>query len=152
MVVRISIPGKPVGKGRPRFSTAGGFAKTYTPKKTVDFENLVRLAWMQVGAAKLDGDIVAVIDAYFPIPKSVSKKKRLELERKPYPHKPDADNICKVILDALNNGIAYDDDAQVVSVVVRKLYSDDPRTEVTLAERSKDYNDDYLELMGRTTL
>ena len=34
--------------------------------------------------------------------------------------KPDLDNVAKLVLDALN-GIAYEDDAQVVRLAVRKL-------------------------------
>ena len=36
--------------------------------------------------------------------------------------KPDADNIAKVVLDALN-GVAYEDDKQVVRVTISKVYS-----------------------------
>lgn len=45
--------------------------------------------------------------------------------------KPDADNIIKAILDALNT-YAYKDDAEVVSVTAEKRYSTTPRVEVTL--------------------
>ena len=121
MTVEIIIPGKPVGKGRPRFSTANGFPRSYTPAKTVEYENLVRLAWMQAGHEKIEGPIQVIIDASFPIPKGTSKKKASEIDKKAYPHKPDCDNIAKTVLDALN-GIAYDDDAQVVSLRVQKNY------------------------------
>jgi Holliday junction resolvase RusA-like endonuclease len=36
------------------------------------------------------------------------------------------DNVLKVVLDALN-GVAYKDDARVVSVSARKLYSLTPK-------------------------
>ena len=45
--------------------------------------------------------------------------------------KPDWDNIGKIISDALN-GIAYKDDAQVVSCTVEKRYSNTPCVEVWL--------------------
>lgn len=38
----------------------------------------------------------------------------------PYTVKPDLDNVCKLVLDALN-GVAWDDDAQVVSIFANKL-------------------------------
>ena len=41
--------------------------------------------------------------------------------------KPDADNIIKCILDALN-GLAYHDDSQVVGVICQKFYAEVPRT------------------------
>ena len=124
MVVHINIPGKAQGKQRPKFSRQGNFVKTYTPEKTVNYENFVKMCWMQTeDAEKLHGNICAVIVARFSIPKSVSKKKRKELNENYCPKKPDCDNIAKSILDALN-GIAYDDDAQIVSLDVSKLYSD----------------------------
>ena len=128
-----TVMGKPVGKGRPRFSNAGGFTRTYTPAKTVEFENLVRLEYQMEGGTKMSGNIAVSISAYFPIPKSLSKKKRAELQDMSYPKKPDVDNICKVVLDALN-GIAYDDDSQVVAATVRKFYSDQPRTFICMWE------------------
>ena len=43
----VVIPGEPVGKGRPKFSTFNGHAVAYTPKKTVSYENLVKLSYQQ---------------------------------------------------------------------------------------------------------
>lgn len=132
--VTIKIYGKVKGKGRPKFSRMGNFVKTYTPKETVEYENLVRLSWMQTPETeKLSGNIRATIRAYFKIPKSVSKKKHAEMIDAPYASKPDTDNIAKSILDALN-GIAYDDDSQVVELNVYKIYSDDEYAILELEE------------------
>lgn len=131
--VTFTILGKPASKGRPRFSTAGGYARSYTPAKTIEYENLVRMEWEKSGAKKLEGVIFATINAYFPIPKSVSKKKRKELDGAFYTKKPDCDNIAKIILDALN-GIAYDDDSQIACLSVMKLYdADETKVMVTLS-------------------
>lgn len=132
--VTFTIVGKPCGKGRPKFSRQGDYVRTYTPEKTVEYENLVRLAWVQSGGEKLQGVISATIYCYFPIPKSVSKKKRTALDGTAYTKKPDCDNIAKIILDALN-GIAYDDDSQVASLRVKKLYdAEETKVVVELAE------------------
>lgn len=136
--VSFKIIGKPIGKGRPKFSRRGNFIRTYTPEQTVNYENLVKLSWMQKMAesgeeGKLEGKIHAYIHAYFKIPASVSKKKRAQMLYSGYDHKPDADNIAKSILDALN-GIAYDDDAQVVSLTVEKTYGDEECVIVNLEE------------------
>jgi Holliday junction resolvase RusA-like endonuclease len=40
-----------------------------------------------------------------------------------YPGKPDLDNICKGVLDAMNN-VVYIDDALIVRLVVTKKYTD----------------------------
>ena len=47
--------------------------------------------------------------------------------------KPDCDNIAKAILDALN-GLAYEDDSQIVSAVILKRYGFPARVEVMLYE------------------
>lgn len=110
----------------------------YTPDKTVNYENLVRWEFVrQCRGQKFPKDVAldARIMAFCPIPKSISNKKRkLMIEGKIRPtKKPDNDNVCKAILDALND-IAYYDDSQVVDSMVRKFYSENPRVIVTLAE------------------
>ena len=138
MKVRFEIPGEPKGKGRPRFSNAGKYVKTYTPKETASYENLVRLEYQaQCRGFKFgDGDCLDMrITAYYGIPKSVSKKKRAEMlsHRIRPTKKPDADNVVKIIADSLN-AIAYKDDTQVVDCMVRKFFSENPRVVVTIQE------------------
>jgi Holliday junction resolvase RusA-like endonuclease len=137
-MIQFTVFGCPVGKGRPKFSTFNGHATAYTPAKTVNYENLVKLSYQQQCNNKLyekDVPLKAEIAAYFPIPKSTSKKKRqMMLEGKiRHTKKCDADNLAKSILDALN-GIAFYDDSQVCELSVSKLYSDEPRTEITIRE------------------
>lgn len=138
-MIQFTVYGTPVGKGRPKFSTFNGRAAAYTPQKTVNYENLVKLSvqQQQKGLKPFDKDVPLQADiiAYFPIPKSTSKKKREAMLNGEMYHtkKPDADNITKCILDALN-GIAYYDDSQIVYVRVKKNYSDEPRAEITIHE------------------
>lgn len=136
MKVKFCVLGEPKGKGRPRVSTRNGFARAYTPKDTANYENLVRYTYQSDVGIMLQGDITARITAYFPIPKSVSKKQRQMMLDKVIPHtkKVDCDNIAKIILDSLNE-VAYDDDKQIYRIVVEKWYSDVPRVEVELEER-----------------
>ena len=132
--VTFTIPGDPVGKGRPRFSNRSGHA--YTPQRTTEYEDKVRLYYSrETRCTTLHGEIRADILAYFRIPKSTPKKKAAELaeERTGCTKAPDADNIAKVVLDALN-GLAYDDDKAVTYLTVGKLYGATPRVEVTLTE------------------
>ena len=135
-MIQFTIPGIPVGKGRPKFSTINGHAVAYTPAKTASYENLVKLAYQQqctTQAFEKDAPLKAEIVAYFPVPKSTSKKKREEMLCGKIRHtkKPDTDNIAKAILDALN-GIAYHDDSQIFNLTVRKRYAESPRAEVTI--------------------
>lgn len=133
MEIKFTVLGAPVAKGRPRMTRQG---HTYTPQKTVAYENLVRLEYQrQCGSVKFGKDIPldVRIAAYYPIPKSVSKKKRQMMVRhqlRPM-KRPDTDNVCKSILDSLND-VAYHDDAQVVDCQVRKFYGEDPRVLVKI--------------------
>ena len=40
---KFEVMGTPVAKGRPKFARRGNFVSTYTPEKTVNYENLVQL-------------------------------------------------------------------------------------------------------------
>ena len=134
--VQFIVWGEPKAKGRPRFSTYGGHVTAHTPKETVEYENLVRISYINdVGHEKLEGELAADIDAFFPIPKSTSKKNRLAMSEGKIMHtkKPDADNIAKSVLDSLS-GIAYDDDKQVCVLKVKKYYAEQPCVMVVLKE------------------
>lgn len=139
MKVTFTIPGEPKGKGRPRFARAGSYVKTYTPDETASYENLVRIEYERQCRNTFPDD--AMLDmriiAYYSIPKSAGKKKRLKmLDNLIRPtKKPDMDNIMKVIADSLNH-IAYKDDTQIVDAQVRKFYSEKPRVVVMIREIS----------------
>ena len=134
--IKIIVPGKPFGKQRPRMSRRGKFTTTYTPKETVEYENLVKMSYYNsAGDTKLNGAIKAEIKGVFPIPKSTSnkqKEKMLSGEIK-YTKKLDCDNMAKCVLDALNN-IAYDDDSQIYDLKVTKEYGENPHVEILLKE------------------
>ena len=135
------VNGIPQGKARPRFTKGG---RAYTPAKTRRYEEAVReaaqLAAQAQGFIKHDKGtpLKASVTAWFPVPASWPKKKRAAaLSGALYPAvKPDADNIAKAVLDALN-GIAFHDDKQVVSCTVSKRYTfrddDTPRVVVHIA-------------------
>ena len=138
MQVRFTVLGEPKGKGRPRATVSGGYAKVYTPKDTVMYENLVRLEYRQQCGDYMfpEGAVLDMrIAAFYSIPKSASKKKRKQMEDgsiRPV-KKPDMDNVVKSIADSLN-GVAYRDDTQIVDCAVRKFYSDKPRVIITIKE------------------
>lgn len=133
MIVKFCVLGEPKAKSRPRASVINGHARMYTPKDTVNYENLVRYTYQSEVGEKLEGAISMDIKAYYPIPTSVSKKKREEMltEKVAYLKKNDLDNTVKIIADSLN-GIAYDDDKQIYRLSAEKYYSDKPRVEIEL--------------------
>ena len=136
MQINFTVYGEPKGKARPRFVRTSRGVRTYTPKQTETYQNDVLCAYLnKYKGTTLKGQIWARIDAYFAIPKSTPKYKRPLMHW--YDKKPDVDNIAKSILDALN-GAAYDDDKQVVALMIHKEYSDTPRVDIKLG----DINDD----------
>lgn len=136
--ISFTVPGEPRGKARPRVTrTKAGKSLTYTPDKTVAYEELVRQRYLQAagGLRFADGVPLALfVRAFYGIPKSTSKRKRAEIEAGAYwaMKKPDFDNILKIVSDALI-GIAYADDVQVVKSSVSKIYTPcDPHVEVSI--------------------
>ena len=119
------VKGRPQGKKRPRFSRVSH--TVYTPSETINYETQIALAFKAGGGRCIPtGQCVAVsVTAFFPVPKSYSKGKRkacIDGDIRP-DKKPDIDNVLKVVLDALN-GLAYDDDKQVIEAICRKYYTD----------------------------
>lgn len=148
-MVEIEILGEPMGKQRPKFSSVGRFVKTYTPKETINYESKVVFEYKN----KYNGlhfeahdQIIAVIEAYFQIPKGHYKFYKREnitkLDKQGQDmlngnirptKKPDTDNIAKICLDSLN-GIAYPDDSQIVELRVYKIYAEQPKVVIKLGK------------------
>lgn len=134
MKIQFTIPGAPVAKARPRVTRTG---HAYTPKKTSDYEKLVQIyAKQEMAVQRLNPVVDAVkltVEAFFPIPSSWTKAKQKKALEGDLEHtsKPDIDNLCKAVQDAMN-GIVYKDDSQIVLVVGSKAYASEPRVEVTV--------------------
>jgi Holliday junction resolvase RusA-like endonuclease len=126
----------PVPKGRPRFSKVGGFVRSYTPKKTSDYETQIRQAARQAMTREpLETPLAAFLYFRLPIPKSYPKKRMaacLTGSERPT-KKPDLDNLAKAVLDGLN-GVIYIDDAQLVSIHLTKVYDHNPGVDIMVRE------------------
>ena len=130
----IIVEGKIKGKARPRFNTKTG--RAFTPGDTITYENWIKCCYQEQDGKFIDGPVKARIEVYYKIPKSYTKKRvqairdGLEMPLK----KPDSDNIAKIVLDSLNK-IAFDDDAQVVELIVVKRWTEEQeRIEFELEE------------------
>lgn len=102
----------PKGKERPR---VGNYGHIYTPPAQFEHERAIRSAWMaKYGIEPVSERCPVAVTISFSktLPKSVR-------EPRPWIIKPDIDNLAKSVLDALN-GVAYADDAQIVSLTVTK--------------------------------
>jgi len=123
-VFRIEVPGKPMGKGRPRFVRKTGAA--FTPQPTASRENLIRVLAMQAWeGAPMECAARLRVEMVVPVPKSWTKKARaaaLAGDDKPT-GKPDADNCVKLVCDSLNQ-IVWHDDSQVVDMTATKRYGE----------------------------
>ena len=111
MKVKFEIIGTPPGsKGKVAtdfLGRVGNYVKTYTDSKTSNYENLVKLSYQNQAKVKFDDDtsLSVYITAYFPIPKSVSKKKREQMANYELLPAKKPDTIYKVVLDSLNNSV-----------------------------------------------
>lgn len=131
------VEGNPVGKGRPKFARRGNFVSTYTPKKTKDYETVIKEAAKKAMGSNelLETPVTVAIYITVPVPQSYSKKRTeaclKDIER-PI-KKPDIDNIAKCFLDAMND-IVYKDDTQVLTLHVTKVYGTVGMVEVMVKE------------------
>ena len=139
MKIKFIVEGEPKGKERPRFGNRG---QVYTPDKTTTYQNQIKFAYYeQCGNVKFpeDNQLELFVKAYYKIPKSASKKRKVAMlsEQIRPTKKPDGDNILKAVADALN-GVCYKDDKCLIKMSIEKFYSDVPRIEVTVQEVEKE--------------
>jgi Holliday junction resolvase RusA-like endonuclease len=133
-----TVPGEVRGKGRPRIVRGGKFARLAPDAKTASYENLVALCAVEAMKAAgmavqaFQGPVCVNMAARLVPAASASRKARAAMlsGEAPPTRKPDADNVAKII-DALN-GIVWRDDAQVVSLFIRKLYAETPGLDVVI--------------------
>ena len=137
MIVKFTVPGVPIGKGRPRIGRVGGNARMFTPAKTANYEGLIA----HCAHVAMDGRPLILGAAFVgllivcQIPASWSKKKQQQAadgEIQPTV-KPDTDNVVKAIFDGMN-GVVWKDDVQNVSLMVNKKYGAVPGVHVAVKE------------------
>ena len=128
-MTNFTIPGDPQGWTRTRTNN-GQF---FTAPETRAYQNSVRWMAKANGVQLIEGPVSVAIVAHYRVPATASRKRKASmLSGEEFPtKKPDIDNVVKNILDALN-AMAWVDDAQVVSLNVQKLWSEEPRVEVTV--------------------
>lgn len=128
----IWFPIKPTPKGRPRFARYGKkrFVKAYTPKKTQEYEKKIADYFKeQPQSFKFEKDIPVAVNLVFgmPIPKSTPKSHKEAMIEGIIKHtkRGDVDNLAKAVLDSLN-GLAWEDDSQIVRLSITKEYAREP--------------------------
>jgi len=98
-MIRLTIPGRPRAKQRPRIGYRGRRAYMYTPEETAAYEELVGFVARTHCRRPLDGLLEVRITVYFRDDAT-----------------PDLDNVIKAILDGMNR-VAFGDDRQVKRIV-----------------------------------
>ena len=138
MGFQLIINAAPIAKGRPKFARMGNFVRAYTPKQTVTYENIVKAAVMEkMAVERLSmsfGPLRVELHFLMPIPQSWSgkKKARAEMGEIAPTTKPDADNLAKAVLDAMNK-LLFHDDSQIVELLIVKRYGNSPQTLIKVA-------------------
>ncbi len=123
--------GKVRGQGRPRFAQGHAYqTKADTTFKAHIADEYRKQGGLFYGAMPLS----VTIDIQRTLPKSLWDRAKALFDT----GKPDCDNIAKAVLDALN-GVAFDDDSQVVTLIVRKfprvrMPNDNDQMRVTVSE------------------
>ena len=137
MTITFTVPGKPQGKGRHRFTKGG---HTYTPQKTADYEALIKRMYLLQNGLLFEGAVKLSVLILYPIPNRTPKLTRQQMiagDIRPT-KKPDGDNVEKAVADALNK-IAYLDDSQIIEARWEKRYAPDEEHEglvVTISDES----------------
>lgn len=105
-VIAFNIPIKPKAKGRPRAGRNG----MYTDQATREYEDAIKQFYLDNNLPKFDGNVQITITFqkdHINV-QIISVKEESKL-------RGDVDNYVKSLLDGLN-GVAYDDDKQVVNL------------------------------------
>jgi Holliday junction resolvase RusA-like endonuclease len=128
----LTVPGQPVGKGRPRFNRKTG--KAYTPKATKNYENTIK--WF-CSALMIEGPVQVELWAIFERPQRLMRAKSPE-GLALYEGRVDLDNVIKAINDGLQ-GRAFKNDRQVCEIHAFSRYAEKAtpkkaRTEIVIYE------------------
>lgn len=112
-MIQFTIPDAPTPKGRPRIGKKG---HAFTPAKTKIAE--AHVSWLCKQAMR----------GRKPIPGPVAVEMHFTMANR---RRTDIDNLVKLVLDACN-GIAYDDDHQIIELRAIKQFDGEPQTQVTI--------------------
>lgn len=135
--IMIVIPGKPCAWQRAR---SNGKVRFDSPEQA---RNKATISQIAAAAMKekppFEGPIEVVVGAFWPYPKAMSEKRRSVYGSQFFTGRPDADNVMKLLGDALNS-IVWRDDAQIVTLQVSKRYNVIPQTVVRVIPLTDERN------------
>lgn len=124
-LIEFVIPGVPVAKARARTVRRKNNVWSFTPAKTIKYENHVMKCASHYSPKTLI-DFPVKVTCEFHIPKPKKNKRAYPVTR------PDIDNYLKCILDGCN-GVLWKDDSFVCEVNMKKIYAlNEPKTLVKI--------------------
>lgn len=126
-MIELRIPGKPVGKKRPRFARGGKFTTTYNDQRTDEGKFILFLRESYSGAVEY-GPLRIDCEFVFDRPKShygTGRNAGKIKQSSPQYHviKPDKDNLEKFVFDCME-GVVFHNDSQVYAGETVKRYAD----------------------------
>lgn len=122
------ILGNPIPLARPRFARG----RVFDSQRLVKLNVTNHLIDQHGDREKFRGPVHMEVSFFMPIP-VCSKAKKLEFENRLHKQRPDFSNLLKFIEDAALE-VLYHDDCIISSVCGSKMYSVEPRTELTITE------------------
>lgn len=140
------------GQDRPRITTRGKYPRLYDTHKSRTNKQVIAAAYVSACRKEMIHTSEMKAPPGTPIQIIIKTHRQLPKSVRHEPHdikKPDADNVAKLVMDALT-GVAYDDDSQVVKLGVVKcprerrkplmtievIWSEDDRTEARREARN----------------
>lgn len=120
------IPGDPTPLARARLCPSG----IYDPQKQAKLGWGLQLVNQHKNLGYFKGPIALDITFFMAIPDS-RKSNFSKLVNTYHVYKPDISNMLKWVEDCAQ-GILYQDDCIISQVICKKLYSDEPRTELKI--------------------
>lgn len=124
-----TIPGQPVGKGRPRFARRGKGVIAFTPKPTASWEMdaAAVMAREWGGRSMLIKGCELTVVAIFTRPQRLicSHKRACQCDPGRVVHisRPDLDNVCKAVLDSAQKAAIFRDDSSVFAIHAVKTFA-----------------------------
>ncbi|MDE2426748.1 MAG: RusA family crossover junction endodeoxyribonuclease [Elusimicrobia bacterium] len=135
----LTIPAVPVAQPRQRHGIVGGHVRNFIPAKhpVHAFKASAKYELSKVyKGAPLSGPLTVQVCFVMPRPGRLNKAKMKPWPRVPHVQKPDTDNLCKSLFDALNN-LAWIDDSQVCELLASKCHAgrdEQPHVRVVITE------------------
>jgi len=104
---------------KPRMTRADTWKKRPCVMKYWAYKDELRLLFTKYS---VDIDKEIFMDFYIAMPKSWSKKKKLEFNGKYHDKRPDIDNLLKGVMDAL-----FEEDSHIHTVCCKKFWALEPK-------------------------